>query len=63
MKKLKPLTGAERVKRSEQRYRDAGLQRVRIWIHPADAEAVRNYAGNKHLTKSLLKRLKNANGI
>ena len=63
MKIIRPLTGAERVKRSEQRYRDAGLQRIKIWVHPTDVDAVRNYAGNKALTKSLLKRLRNNNGI
>jgi hypothetical protein len=57
-KKAKPLTGAERVKRHEERYRNAGLQQIKIWVHPDDAEYVRNCAANKQATSSILKGLR-----
>lgn len=54
-KKQKVLTGAQRVARSVQKKKDAGLIQAKVWVHPDEADAVRAYAGKKPLTKQCLK--------
>lgn len=61
MTNKKPLTGAQRVAASVERYRAAGLVQVKIWTHPDEAEAVRMYAAKKPLTKAIREALKYEN--
>lgn len=56
----KPLTASQRVKRSNQRKRDAGLINPRVWMHPDDAGKVRAYAAKQPKTKAILKSLKDS---
>ena len=61
---VKPMTGAERVRRSNDKKKDAGLMPIKVWVVDqrsddldgvkSEANRVRNYAANQPLTKSLL---------
>ncbi|MCH9712690.1 MAG: hypothetical protein K0U20_08720 [Proteobacteria bacterium] len=53
-KETKAMTGAERVARSVKRRKDVGLIQAKVWVHPDEADAVRNYAGKKPQTKAAL---------
>ena len=55
---VKPLTGAERVRRNKQRNKSAGLSHIQVWVHPEEAPSVRTYAANRPKTKAARKALK-----
>lgn len=50
-------TGAQRVAASVKRRKDKGLIQAKVWVHPDEAKAVREYAAKKPLTKSIIKEL------
>lgn len=47
MAKTKSLTGAECVRRNVEKNQARGLMQIKIWVHPDDRDAVRNYAKKK----------------
>ena len=51
-------TNSQCVKDSVKKYNDAGLMQAKVWVHPEEAKAVRNYAACKPKTKLILKELK-----
>lgn len=53
----KPLTGSQRVKRSTDRYKAAGLIHAKVWVHPDEVGKVRNYAKKQPKTKEVFKTL------
>lgn len=56
--KNKPLTGAERTRRNKLKYQEAGLMHAKVWIHPEEAQKLRNMASEMPLTKAARIRLK-----
>lgn len=48
----KVLTGAQRASRAYRKKTDSGLQQIKLWVHPNDVAAVRNYAAKKPDTKA-----------
>ena len=48
------MTGAERVRRVSDKKRTAGLRQIKIWVHPDEADRVRNYAANQPMTKFII---------
>ncbi len=52
-KKHKAQTVTQRVRASNQRKKDAGLKQIKIWVHPDDVIAVRNYVDKKPMTKAI----------
>lgn len=60
IKKTKPLSDADRTKRSNQRRKDAGLIHGKVWMHPDEAAKVRAYAAKQPKTKAILSMLDDA---
>lgn len=54
----KAMTGADRTRASKQKFQDAGLRQVKVWIHPDEAPLLRVYASRRPLTKVIIKELK-----
>lgn len=52
-RKTKPMTAAERVRRSEQRKKDAGLVKCWAWVYPEDRQAMREHASYLRLARDL----------
>ena len=61
------MTGAQRVKRANDKKKEAGLMQIKVWVIDqrgddlngvkSEAERVRNYAANQPLTKISLSTL------
>lgn len=56
--KKKRSATAIRTARSNARYRDAGLEQIKVWTHPDEKEKVRKYAAKNPLTKAIRSVLK-----
>lgn len=56
-KKVIAKTGSERTKEWKERRKNVGLREIKIFVHPDDAEATRNYAGKRPATKAALNSL------
>jgi len=52
------LSSTQSTARSTKRYRNAGLQHTKVWVHPSEADDVRNYARKKPLTRAILRALR-----
>ena len=61
MAKAKAVPGNKRTQKSVQKRKDADLMQIKVWVagkksdpEGVEADAVRNYASKKPLTKALL---------
>lgn len=51
------MSGAERTRAYNNRRKDAGLIQIKVFVHPDDAPATRNYAARRPATKAVLTNL------
>jgi len=54
MKQKKPLSISQRVKRSTEKYKGAGLSHIKVWSHPDESAQVREFAARLPKTKAIL---------
>ena len=51
------MSNSERVKRDIKKKQGAGMRQVKVWIHPDEADTLRQYAKTRPLTKQCWSKL------